>query len=72
MNNIRKTRVIKKDGRFYPQYRTILWFSKRIKWNYYTYEMSYLICSGYAENETLNHVFDSKTEALHYIKSSKL
>lgn len=66
------TRVVKKNGMYYPQYlKQIKLFNYR-KWKHYTYTMSYLICTGFAEDEELEHYFDTKIEALHFIKYKKL
>jgi hypothetical protein len=67
-----KTRVIKKNNAYYPQYLKTWWFGKYKKWMPYTFTMSYLICSGYAEDTELEMYFDTKLEALHFIKRDNI
>lgn len=70
MKNDMKTRVIKKNGRFYPQYKVNFLFSKKWKWKPFTYEVCYYMCRSYADTEELEHFFKTRLEALHFIKKT--
>ena len=65
-----KVRIIKKNDAYYPQYLHIWWFGKYKKWEHFTYTMSYLICSGFAENVELEHNFKTKQEARDFLRKN--
>ena len=67
MNN-QTTRVIKNHDMYYPQYLQTWWFGKYKRWTSFTYTMSYLVCSGFAENVEEKHKFKTRLEAIHFIR----
>ena len=67
-----KTRVIKVDDVYYPQYLKTWWFSKWKKWCYYTYdEYDCLGTHSIVNIFKVKYYFSTKLEALHFIKKEK-
>lgn len=64
----RTSRIIRRDTQYYPQYLKTWWFGKYRKWEHFTYTMSYMICSGFAENTELNHKFETMQEARDFLR----
>lgn len=65
-----KTRIVKKNNAFYPQYLKIWWFGKYRKWINFEYEINLnnpCGCSPY-QVDNVPHRFGTKMEARHFIK----
>lgn len=66
--DMKNYRVIKKEGKYYPQFRKTFLLIKGHKWMNFTYTDFHFICSGFAEEFQSSYCFNEMHQARDFLR----